>query len=94
MSLVKKNGHPPTPIDKNWGEIEKIEEKAKIKSGDHKAGFAPRYLYFSGVKNLVIPVTYRKKNFDGSFSARTSEFYAIAKFCPFTGRPLYKQSEK
>lgn len=81
-------------IKENWEAIEKAEEKMKEQTGDPEAAFNPNLFFLDGIKKLVISGKYRKKNkrsADG-FTKSYSEISTIAKFCPFTGKPLYEES--
>jgi hypothetical protein len=84
-------------ILENWAEIEKIEKRVQEKTGDPKAGFnASTFFLGENGRHLMIPCLYRgKKGKKGSedFTLSYKEMMVYAKFCPFTGKPLYKDSE-
>lgn len=83
-------------ILENWKAIEEIEKKVAQKTGDPKAGFNASTFFFGGDgRNLMIPCLYRsKKGKKGqeTFTQTYKEMMVIAKFCPFTGKPLYEDS--
>lgn len=82
-------------ILENWKAIEEIEEKVREKTGDPKAGFnASSFWFGSDGRHLTIPCMYRaKKGKKGSeeFASSYKEMMVYAKFCPFTGKPLYEE---
>ncbi|WP_445720961.1 hypothetical protein [Flavobacterium sp.] len=50
------------------------------------------FLHFHGsAQNLMIPCMYRTKKRE-NFSKSYKEMMIYAKFCPFTGKPLYEDS--
>ncbi len=78
-------------INENWQEIEKIEQLVAEKTGDPSARFNASTFFLSGERHLMIPCMYRKKK-GSSFSQSFKEMMVVAKFCPFTGKPLYEDS--
>jgi hypothetical protein len=78
-------------IQENWQEIEKIEQLVAEKTGDPSARFNASTFFLSGERHLMIPCMYRKKK-GSSFSQSFKEMMVVAKFCPFTGKPLYEDS--
>lgn len=78
-------------ILENWTEIEAIEAKAREHTGDPEAGFNADALWLGGNgRHLNIPIQYRtKKGKNSDFSKKYKEIVVLAKFCPFTGKPLY-----
>jgi hypothetical protein len=84
-------------ILENWAEIENIEKRVQEKTDDPKAGFnASTFWLTSEGRHLMIPCMYRtkkKKNGKEEFTSSYKEMMVYAKFCPFTGKPLYKDSE-
>lgn len=84
-------------ILENWIKIEEIENQVKEKTGDPEAGFNAS-TYFLGStegRHLMIPCMYRgKKGKKGQedFTSSYKEMMVYAKFCPFTGKPLYEDS--
>lgn len=85
-------------ILENWAEIENIEKIVQEKTGDPKAGFnASSFWLATGGRHLMIPCMFRgKKGKKGQeeFTSSYKEMMIYAKFCPFTGKPLYKDSEE
>jgi len=83
-------------ILENWKAIEEIEEKVREQTGDPKAGFnAASFWLGGGGRHLMIPCMYRgKKGKKGSeeFTSSYKEMMVYAKFCSFTGNPLYDDS--
>jgi hypothetical protein len=91
-------------IVENWSEIKKIEKRVQEKTGDPDAGFNASTFWFNGDgshfgdgRHLMIPIMYRgKKGKKGEekFTQKYKEMMVYAKFCPFTGKPLYKDFEE
>jgi hypothetical protein len=83
-------------ILENWKAIEELEEKVRENTGDPQAGFNASTFWFSADgRHLMIPCMYRgKKGKKGSedFTTSYKEMMVYAKFCPFTGKPLYEDS--
>lgn len=79
-------------IKENWKEIESVENQVKEKTGDPNAGFNAGTFWMSGGKHLMLPAMYRQKKKDG-FSKGYKEMMVYAMFCPFTGKPLYEDSD-
>jgi hypothetical protein len=83
-------------ILENWAEIEKVESLAREKTNDPKAGFnATTFWIANNGRHLMIPILYRsKKGKKGQeeFTQSYKEMMIYAKFCPFTGKPLYEDS--
>jgi hypothetical protein len=82
-------------ILENWAEIERVESLAKEETNDPKAGFNASTFWFKGGRHLMIPIMYRsKKGKKGQeeFTQSYKEMMIYAKFCPFTGKPLYEDS--
>jgi len=83
-------------ILENWKAIELVEKKVKEKTGDSEAGFNASSFWFGGDgRHLMIPCMYRaKKGKKGqeTFTQSYKEMMVYAKFCPFTGKPLYEDS--
>lgn len=84
-------------IEENWNAIEEIEQKVREKTGDPQAGFNASTFWFSkSGRHLMIPCLYRgKKGKKGTeeFTSSYKEMMVYAKFCPFTGKPLYEDSD-
>jgi hypothetical protein len=82
-------------IIENWKEIERVEQIAKEKTGDPEAGFNATTFWFNGDgRYLMIPIMYRgKKGKKGEekFTQKYKEMMIYAKFCPFSGKPLYEE---
>lgn len=80
-------------IVENWKAIEGKEESAREQTGDPEAGFnASTFWFNSDGRHLMIPIMYRgKKGKKGQeeFTQSYKEIMVYAKFCPFTGLPLY-----
>lgn len=83
-------------ILENWKAIEELEQKVREKTGDPEAGFnASSFWFGGGGRHLMIPCMYRgKKGKKGqeTFTESYKEMMVYAKFCPFTGKPLYEDS--
>jgi len=84
-------------ILENWQQIEEIEKQVKEKTGDPQAGFNASSFFLSGTgRHLMIPCLYRgKKGKKGQedFTQSYREMMVHAEFCPFSGKPLYKEVE-
>jgi hypothetical protein len=84
-------------ILENWETIEKIEKQVREKTNDPKAGFNASSFYLGGDgRHLMIPCLYRgKKGKKGqeTFTNSYKEMMVFAEFCPFSGLPLYKDTE-
>lgn len=86
-------------ITANWKAIEDIEQKVKDQTGDPKAGFNASTFWIGSKegRHLMIPCMYRgKKGKKGheTFTQSYKEMMIYAMFCPFTGKPLYEDSEE
>jgi hypothetical protein len=85
-------------ILENWVEIENIEKRVQEKTGDPKAGFNASSFWLGGTgRHLMIPCLYRgKKGKKGQeeFTSSYKKMMIYANFCPFTGKPLYKNTEE
>ena len=83
-------------IKENWKEIELVENHVREKTGDPQAGFNASSFWTGGDgRHLMIPCLYRKKKGkkgQESFTQSHHEIMILAKFCPFTGKPLYEDS--
>jgi hypothetical protein len=83
-------------ILENWSEIENIENIAREKTKDPKAGFNASTFWINGDgRHLMLPIMYRgKKGKKGQedFTSYYKEMLIYAKFCPFSGKPLYEDS--
>lgn len=81
-------------ILENWKEIEEIENQVREQTGDPEAGFnASSYWFGSEGRHLMIPCMYRGikgKKDNPKFTESYKEMLIYAKYCPFTGKPLYK----
>lgn len=82
-------------IEENWKEIENVEKQVREKTGDPEAGFnASTFWFGGGGRQLMIPCMYRgKKGKKGheEFTQKFNEMMIYAKYCPFTGKPLYEE---
>ncbi len=82
-------------ILENWKQIEEVEKQIQEKTGDPKAGFnASSFWFGSDGKHLMLRAMYRgKKGKKGqeTFTQKYNDMLVAAKFCPFTGKPLYKE---
>lgn len=80
-------------IIENWKEIEALEKQVQEKTGDPEAGFNASCFWLNNDgRHLMIPAMYRSKKKDG-FSKGYKDMMIYATFCPFTGKPLYEDSE-
>ena len=87
-------------ITENWKAIEEIEENVREKTGDQEAGFNSSLFYLpvkdAPGRRLLLSCQYRnKKGKKGQeiFSTSYKDIYTYAKYCPFTGKPLYEEIE-
>lgn len=81
-------------IKENWSEIERVEELVREQKEDPKAGFNANLFFFGGVRQLLIPVKYRGmkgKKDNRVFTDSYKEISIAAKYCPFSGKPLYNE---
>lgn len=82
-------------IEENWAHIKELEAKAKDKTGDPEAGFNATSFWFDALgRRLMIPIMYRTKytrKGEEVFSKSYKDMMVIAEYCPFTGKPLYKE---
>jgi hypothetical protein len=85
-------------ISENWSDIEKVESLAREQTQDPEAGFNASTFWFNGDgRHLMIPIMYRgKKGKKGQeeFTSSYKEMMVYAKFCPFSGKPLYEETEE
>ena len=83
-------------ILENWQAIEDAEKSAREQTGDPEAGFNASTFWLSGNgRHLMIPIMYRSKKGkkdNQQFTTSYKELMIYAKFCPFTGKPLYQDS--
>jgi len=84
-------------ILENWKAIEETERLIREQTGDPQAGFnAGSYWLSSDGRHLALNAKYRgKKGKKGQeeFTQSYKDILVYAKFCPFTGKPLYDDSE-
>lgn len=79
-------------ILENWKAIEEAEKAVREQTEDPEAGFNASTFWLNGDgRHLMIPTMYRTKK-GGRFSKSYKEMMIYAKFCPFTGKPLYDDS--
>ena len=76
-------------IKKNWKAIREAEKLMKEKTGDPKVGFNATRFFLSSEESIFIPIWYRKKKGEG-FTLTQYKTLIRVNFCPFTGKPLYK----
>jgi hypothetical protein len=84
-----------TIIKENWAAIEDVEKQVKELHDDPEAGFNATTLFF-GERMLMIPCMYRgKKGKKGQeiFTEKYKEVMIAARYCPFSGKPLYDDVE-
>lgn len=84
-------------IKENWATIEEIEKKVQEKTGDPEARFNAGTFWFGAERGLNIPVKYRsKKGKKGQeeFTKSYKEMNVTARYCPFSGKPLYEEENK
>ena len=81
-------------ILENWKHIEEVEKQIQQKTGDPQAGFnASLFWLGNDGRHLMLRAMYRgKKGKKGqeTFTKKYKEFLVAAKFCPFSGKPLYE----
>lgn len=81
-------------IEENWEAIEQAEKKVIEHTGDPEAGFnASSFWLGADGRHLMIPCMYRTKRGKKGQEVYTKSYKELmlyAKFCPFTGKPLYK----
>jgi hypothetical protein len=84
-------------ILENWKHIEEVEKQIKERTGDPEAGFNATSYFFGGDgRHLMLRAMYRgKKGKKGheTFTQKYNDLLVSAKFCPFTGKALYEESE-
>lgn len=80
-------------IPENWKVIESIEEEVRKQVGDPNAGFNADLFFWGNGRQLAIPVYYRKKNKAG-FQKKFDHVMVGARFCPFSGKPLYEEDSE
>ena len=85
-------------IIENWKAIEDAEQRVREQTGDPEAGFnAGSYWLSDDGRHLGIVAKYRgkkgKKN-EETFTTSYKEILVYAKFCPFTGLPLYETEQE
>jgi len=78
------------PIEENWEAVEETERLGKEKTGDPETGFNASMFWLGGHRHLLIPLEYRKPTKNG-FTKKRFEMNVYAKYCPFTGKPLYRK---
>ncbi len=81
-------------IKGNWKEIEIVESKIREQTKDPKAGFNPSLFFLDGVRKLILRPQYRGmkgKKDNRVFTDSYKDIQVMAKYCPFTGKPLYKE---
>ena len=82
-------------ILENWKTIEEVEKKAQEQTGDPEAGFnASTFWFNSDGRHLMLHIMYRgKKGKKGqeTFTESYKSLMIYAKFCPFSGLPLYEE---
>ena len=86
-------------IPENWKAIEELEALVKEKKGDPEARFNAGTYWLGSAegRHFMIPIKYRtKRGKKGQevFTKSYKELNVYAKFCPFTGKPLYDNSEE
>jgi len=83
-------------ILENWDAIEATEKLIQEQTGDPKAGFNAGSYWLNGDgRHLALRAMYRgKKGKKGeeTFTQSYKDILVFAKFCPFTGKPLYEDS--
>lgn len=82
-------------IEENWEFIREAEKAVQEKYEDPAAGFNAD-MFQIGTKRLFLPISYRAgKTVKGErrYSHAYKICYVEAKFCPFSGKPLYEDSE-
>ncbi len=82
------------PILENWKHIKEAEALAQERTGDPKASFTRDQFFFDGVRKLTIPIRFKKKKANGQETQKYYEILVVAKYCPFTGLPLYEDEEE
>ena len=85
-------------ILENWKAIEETERLVREKTGDPEAGFNASSFWVGGTgRHLMIPIMYRSKKGkkgEESFTKSYKEMMIYAKYCPFSGKPLYEDESK
>ena len=88
------NSFLENPIPSNFSAINEVVRHVRSKTGDDLATFNHGTMFFFvSHRPLALDVGYRKKRPDGSFQKKVSYVRIYAKFCPFTGKPLYEGVE-
>lgn len=80
-----------TILPENWETIREYEKRAKEQFETDKLGLNLDRFFLSGVEQISVPLYYRKRKKDGSHTQKSFKIDTVAKFCPFTGKPLYKE---
>jgi hypothetical protein len=83
MSLTKK-------IVENWTAIEEVEQTIREQTGDPEAGFNVGGHGVEG-NGLALRAMYRGTGEGEGFINGYRDLLIYAKFCPFTGKPLYEE---
>jgi len=85
-------------IEKNFDAIKDVERKIREQKGDPEAGFnASSFFFGADGRHLFLRAMYRgKKGKKGqeTFTQSYKDILIRAKFCPFTGKPLYEEIEE
>lgn len=81
-------------ILENWKHIEEVEKQIQEQTGDPEAGFNASSLWLgSDGRHLALRAMYRgKKGKKGqeTFTMKYKDILVNAKYCPFSGLPLYE----
>lgn len=84
-------------ILENWKAIEETERLIREKTEDPEAGFNASSFWFGEEgRHLALRAMYRKKKGkkgQEEFTQSYTDMLVYALFCPFTGKPLYEDSE-
>ena len=82
-------------IEENWDLIKEAEKTVQKQYEDPAAGFNAD-MFVLGEKPLFLPIAYRaskKVKGERKYSQAYKICYVEAKFCPFSGKPLYEDSD-
>jgi hypothetical protein len=77
-------------IEENWEKIDAVENKLKEHFKTDEGGFGLGGMTLTGGKVCYVSFKYHKKKRDGSHSDRQYEERVAARYCPFSGKPLYE----
>lgn len=81
------------PIEENWKDILRVEERFKNETGDEMAKFNYSIMALGAKRAVWLPMGFTKDNGRGGRTKKVYEQMIICHYCPFTGKPLYEEKE-